>query len=210
MQPKQGFLAFAASTILSAAAAYAGDGIDMNEPRRALGREDDIRVDAQLVRDTVSAGTPVAITYQIQNFTDEPIAIADKISDASYDDDTRTITLSVGAEVPDDGAMPHMVTIAAGDKKTLRASALPALSAVALRGSYASGPRFVQVKVTILRDTAPFSAIVERQTLSDALFDRWLEATDTIFLNTLPVHWVPSTLPTADVERRGSRGRSGF
>jgi len=73
----------------------------------------------------------------------------------------------------------------------------------------------VQVKVTILRDLAPFAELIQNQSrtrgpqrLSDELFDRWLEGSDTIFLNALPVGWTPrgSGGATADASRRGLRG----
>lgn len=186
-------LALAATALLHAPAASAAT-IDMDDPRRVVGREGDVRVDAQLLHDTVSPGSAVGITYQIQNFSSSPVAIADKVAAASFDSDTRTITLSVGAEVPPDGKMPHLVTIAPGEKKIFRAGATPALTAAALRTSFAAAPAYVQVKVTILRDLAPFESLIaqqgrEPQMLSDELFDQWFESNDTIFLNTVPVHF---------------------
>src|SRR6185436_2441155 len=65
MTTKTALLALTASTLLTAAAANAA-GIDMNDPRRALGRENDVRIDAQLLQETVSPGTAIAVTYQIQ------------------------------------------------------------------------------------------------------------------------------------------------
>ena len=212
MEPKKVFLAVAASTFLLASAAAAA-GIDMNDPRRAVGREDDVRIDAQLIRDTVSPGSPIAVTYQIQNFTDTPIAIADKLTDASYDEEERTITVSIGAEVPVDGTMPHMVTIAPGERKVLRAAAVPVLTASTLRATRNNAPRFVQVKVTILRELAPFAKLIETQShaqLSDELFNRWMESSDTILLNALPVAWVSRDSGVDASERGNGRARGGF
>src|SRR6266508_2349337 len=96
---------FLAIAVFHVAAVYAAH-IDMNDPRRALGREDDIRVDAQLVQDTVSSGSPVGVTYRIENLTPEPVAVADKVCDVSYDVESRTITVAVGSEVPKAGMMP--------------------------------------------------------------------------------------------------------
>jgi hypothetical protein len=214
MNSKKAFLALAASTFLLATAAAAAE-IDMNDPRRAVGREDDVRIDAQLTRDIVSPGTPIAVTYQIQNFTSTSVAVADKLSDASYDEDERTITLAIGAEVPVDGTMPHMVLIAPGEKKVLHASAIPVLTASALRAVRNSAPRFVQVKVTILREIAPFAQLIQTQSrvrLSDALFNQWMENSETIFLNSLPVGWTARdpNASTVDASQRTNRGRSGF
>ena len=211
MNSKKASLALAASILLPMAAGAAD--IDMDDPRRAVGREDDVRIHAQLLRDTVSPGTPIGVTYQIENLTSSTVAIADKVADASYDEDSRTITVGIGSEVPVDGAMPHMVTIAPGEKKTMRAAAIPMFSAATMRGPYTIAPRFVQVKVTILRNLAPFADLIRNQPetrtgqqLSDELFDRWLEGSDTIFLNVLPVGWSPRD-PSANVDA-SQRGRA--
>lgn len=204
------FLLFFAIVLLHAAAAH-GASINMDDPRRALGREDDVRVDAQLVQDSISPGAPIGITYQIQNFTTSPVAVADKVSDASYDSDSRTITVSLGSEIPS-GHLPHMVLIAPGEKKVLRGAAMVALNAAAIRTSMAAVPRYVQVKVTILRDLTPFLAMIQKQaqapavaqTLPDELFERWLESNDTIYLNALPVQWSPrARMSGADAEQSG-------
>lgn len=204
------FAAFALATIFAATLHAAS--IDMNDPRRALGREDDVRIDAQLLNDTVSPGSPIGVTWQIQNFTDTPVAVATKVCDASYDPDSRTITLAIGSEVPADGNMPQMILIAPGEKKVFRAAATPVISPVAARGQRGSSPRFVQVKVSILRKLEPFLSLIKQQSptskpepLSDELFDKWFESTDTIFLNTLPVHWSGRSQRPVDVERRGIR-----
>jgi hypothetical protein len=180
-----------------AAASLAADSIDMDDPRRSLGREGDVRIDAQLVRDTVTPGVPIGITYQIHNLSDASVAVASKVTDASYDEDSRTITLAVGSEVPPDGNMPQMVVIAPGEKKVLQAGATPVLRASSVRTAFASIPRYVQVKVAILRDLRPFAKLIEKQDgrtkqrLSDELFDQWFESNDTIFLNTVPVRYAP-------------------
>ena len=202
---------FASITLLTTAAATAAS-IDMDDPRRSLGREDNVRVDAQLVSDTVNGGAPIGVTYQIQNLSADPIAIADKVTSASYDADSRTITVAIGAEVPTDGNMPHLLIIAAGEKKVLRAAATPTINVAAVRTAFEQTPRFVQVKVTILRDLEPFQALIQtqrpafRQPLSDELFEKWFEHADTIFLNSVPVSWsTRSRMGAADVERRSMR-----
>ncbi|HJQ37133.1 MAG TPA: hypothetical protein VKB93_08340 [Thermoanaerobaculia bacterium] len=214
MEPKSAFLALAASTFLLATAAAAAD-IDMNDPRRAVGREDDVRIDAQLTRDNVSPGIPISVTYQIQNFTSTSVAVADKLSDASYDEDERTITLAIGAEVPVDGNMPHMVLIAPGEKKVLRASAVPVLTASALRAVRNHAPRYVQVKVTILREITPFAQLIQTQSkaqLSDELFNQWMEGSESIFLNSVPISWSgrEANPGSVDASQRAGRGRGGF
>jgi hypothetical protein len=206
-------LLFATITLIHTAAAYA-DAINMDDPRRALGREDDVRVDAQLGQDTIVPGVPVAVVYQIQNLSDMPVAIADKVASASYDNDTRTITLSVGSEVPEQ-TMPHVVIIAPGEKRVFHAAATPSLTAAATRARFGGVPRYVQVKVSILRDLAPFRALIDKQAqgpqpLSDALFDQWFESNDTILLNTVPVQFKPNGGSGVDAENRDASSRGTF
>ena len=74
--------------------------VDFKDPKRALGREDDVRIDAQLAADTLSATSPISVTYQIENLSKSTVAIADKVAESDYDADSQTIILSVGAEVP--------------------------------------------------------------------------------------------------------------
>lgn len=204
---------FVAATIAAVLVGVAADAatIDMNDPLRAKGREGDVRVDAQLLTNAVSPGAPVGVTWQIQNFTDAPVAVATKVVDASYDADSQTITLTIGSEVPDDGNMPHMVLVAPGEKKVFRAAATPAIAPAAVRGANAQ-PRYVQIKVSILRKLEPFLSLIHSQApaarpqqLSDELFEEWFESTDTIYLNSLPVQWSPRANKVIDVEQRGAR-----
>ena len=191
--------------------AFAGD-IDMDDPRRTVGREGNVRVDAQLIQDTVSPGSPIGVTYQIENSGTTPVAVADKVSDATYDTDSRTITVSIGSEVPSDGKMPRVVMVAPGEKKVFRIGVTPSLGAAAARSSLAP-PRYVQIKVSILRNLAPFAHLIARQTgaaqaLPDDLFDRWFESNDTIFLNAVPVRFSSRRNPGgfAGADQRGTGG----
>src|SRR5260221_9562954 len=75
--------------------------LDMNDPRRAVVREDDVRIDAQVLQQELSSSSPLSVTWQIQNFTDATIAVADRTTHIDYYPDTGTIIFSIGAEVPD-------------------------------------------------------------------------------------------------------------
>ncbi len=211
MKSSKLLLALLGAIVLIHAAAAAAATIDMDDPRRLVGREDDVRIDALLIQDTVSPGSPVGVTYQIQNLTEEPVAIADKVAAASYDEDTRTITLSVGAEVPPAGKMPVLVVIPPGQKKVFRAGATPAFNAAAMRASMGTEPRYVQVKVSILRDIAVFQELISQQgraaELSDQQFDQWFESNDSIFLNSVPVRYSPRrSNNVAGADRRDAGG----
>ena len=202
---------FAAATFAAmvvSAAADAGTSIDMNDPLRAKARENNVRIDAQLVTGTIAPGAPIGVNWQIQNESDVTVAVATRVVDATYDADSQTITLAIGSEVPKDGNMPQMVLVAPGETKVFRASATPAIAPAAFRGTGRGAPRLVQVKVSILRELEPFLALIKTantQRLSDELFDRWFESTDTILLNTLPVQWSPRAHQVVDVQQRSAR-----
>jgi hypothetical protein len=196
------FLVILAAVVLLHAAAARAAGVDMNDPRRALGREDDVRIDAQLLRDSVSIGSPIGVTYQIHNLTAGPIAIADRITDISYDAESLTITLSVGSEVPPDGVMPKMTVIMPGEKKTFSGGGMLHVRTPA-RAPSTAAPRYVQIKVNIQRNPAPFVAVASGSRMSDPLFSQWLESNDAIFLNSLPVRYNPrGTMPGIDASQR--------
>jgi hypothetical protein len=170
--------------------------VDFKDPRRAVGREADVRVDAELAQDTLSPNSPVNVMYQIENFSHKTIAVADKVSDVSFDIDTQTITLSIGAEIPPGVNMPHLVTINPGEKRVLSGGAMLHVNTPTIRTPWTAVPRYVQIKVTILRDVTPFLKLIEQQNktvvpipLPNDVFDRWVENSGSVLLNTIPVYW---------------------
>lgn len=196
MNARRSLVAIAATLAVIQASAAAAAAIDMDDPRRALGSEGAIRVDAQILQETVSPGSSIGVTYQIVNGSASAVAVADRVASASFDPETGTITLAIGAEVPDDGRMPLLTVIKPGETKVFSAGATPPINGAVVRAGL-TPPRQVQVKVSILRDLAPFEGLITRAAsaaapaLSDELFDRWFESTDTIFLNTVPVRFAP-------------------
>jgi hypothetical protein len=204
----------AVATLFIAVSARAAH-VDMTDPRRALGREDDVRIDAQLIQETVSSGSPVGITYQIENLTRQPIAVADKLCDVSYDNDSRTITLTVGSEVPKGGEMPHLTVIGPGEKKTLTTGAVLHVAAPTIHSPFVSVPQLIEIQVNILRDLTPFHVLIEEQSkspaailLTDQQFDQWLQSNDTILLNAIPVRYnaAPRSNPTDAAESHHAAG----
>ncbi|PYQ60290.1 MAG: hypothetical protein DMF58_08740 [Acidobacteria bacterium] len=195
MKSSKPFVAAVAVSVMSAGIAAAAH-VDFNDPRRALGREGDIRVDAELGQDTLQPNSPLTVTYQIENLTNLTIAVADKVTDTDFDPDSQTITLSIGAEIPSGSHMPHLVTIKAGEKHTFTAGALVHVVVPNTLTPWTTLPRFVQVKVTVLRDVTPFANLIEQQNrtalpvaLPKDMFDRWIDASTSVFLNTIPVYW---------------------
>ena len=202
----------AIATLLAATASAAGPSVDADSPLTSLGREADIRVQAQLLNDSVASGTAIGVTFEIENLSDTAIAIAEKSCSASFDAETNTVMLSIGAEVPEDGMMPKMTAVPAGAKKTFTTGAVVRVITASLRSAMAAVPRFVQVKVNVLRDAAPFATLMHRQTqvppstrlrLDDQQFETWLESNETILLNPVPVRFTGRTRGVDAAERGG-------
>ncbi len=189
--------------------------VDMNDPRRALGREDNIRVDAELLQDSLSSNSALSVTYQVQNLTAQTIGIADKVSDVSYDPDSATVTFSIGAEVPAGKTMPHVVTIGPGETRVLSAGGLLHIAVPKPSTPWSVVPRYVQIKVNVLRDVKPFEAQLAQQAksavapaLPNDLFDQWVNASDAVFLNAIPVRWnARGDASSTDASERGPAGR---
>lgn len=195
MQSSKTFIAAVAATAVVAVSAAAAR-VDFKDPKRALGREGDVRVDAELTQDTISQTSPINVTYQIENLSQAAVAVADKVFDAQFDAEARTIRLSIGAEVPPGPNMPHLVVIRPGEKRTLSGGALVHVATPTLRTPWTAVPRYVQIQVTLLRDLTPFASLIEQQNkgggavpLPNDIFDRWVESSESVLLNTIPVYW---------------------
>ena len=202
----------AVALTLVAGAAFAAH-VDLKDPRTALGREDNIRVDAHLAQDCISSNAPLIVTYQVENLTQSPIALADKVTATSYDDDSRTITLTLGAEIPTGSAMPHLSVIAPGAKRVFSAGAMVRIVLPSMRTPWTAVPQFVQIKVNVLRDVQPFAVLIEQQrrsatapALPSGMFDRWVESTGAVYLNAIPVRWTGSR-PQITAENNQAGGR---
>jgi hypothetical protein len=213
MKSSRRLVAVAVAVVVLTATEASAAGVDFKDPRRALGREDDIRVDAQLAQDTVSSSSPISVTYQIENLTNAPIAIADRVCSSSFDPETRTITISIGAEIPQGTAMPHLVIIAAGKKLSLRTGAMVQVAVVSTRTPWSPVPSLVQITVNVLRDLQPFATLIEQQShaaivpLPDNLFDQWVSSISSVALNSLPVRWTNSPRAgTAETSRAAAGG----
>src|SRR5688500_14867366 len=71
-----------------------GSGVDLDEPRRVLGSEADVRVDAQIFAERVGVGTGIRMTWEIENRRRDPIAVADLIPHVTYDETERTLVVN--------------------------------------------------------------------------------------------------------------------
>jgi hypothetical protein len=187
---------FVVALMLTGTAAMAGGArIDMKDPRRALAREDDIKIDAQLLQDTLQQNGPITVTYQVENLSNSAIAIADRVSEVDFNPDDVTITLTIGAEALTAKTLPHLVVIPPGEKKTMKAGGT-VHGVLNGHGPFAVVPHTVLIRVNVLRDVAAFRQAIAAQQQPNAvvavtndMFDRWIDENDSIELNELPVRW---------------------
>lgn len=198
---------FVALLLLTACASTA---VDMSEPRRVVGTESSVRVDAE-IDDELRAGAPLGITYEITNQRSTAIAVADILPETTWDPETRTVTVSIGSEVPGLTILPRLVRIGPGEKKSFSTSArvsrlMPAQSADPRRIPMT----LLRLKVNFLGDTGPFAELIDipEKGIADAkradeLFAAWLERNEAVYTNAVPVHLSARRMPTeGEAERR--------
>ncbi|HEY3057299.1 MAG TPA: hypothetical protein VGK31_15340 [Thermoanaerobaculia bacterium] len=203
-----------AATLLlfSCATATKNTPVNQNEPRRVVGTDNDVRIDAEIFGDRLQSAISIPFKYDITNSRSGPIAIADIIPETNYDPDTQTVTVNIGSEVPGEQLLPRLIRIAPGEKKSFSTVArvnilMPSETPVSRI------PRQMRIKVNFLDDTAQFEkliAIPERGVydpkLADELFPKWLERNETVYTNALPMRWtVQPEEPAATPARRGRR-----
>jgi hypothetical protein len=186
--------------------------VDMNEPRRVVGTENAVRVDAQVYGDTLTTSSTVPVKYEITNQRETAIAFADLTPDVTYDPETQIVTVGLGSEVPGNEMVPRLIRIAPGQKKSFSTVARVQLrpNAAASMAPTARFPRALRLKVSFLGDTEPFRELIdipERAVhdpgLADSLFTAWLERNETVYTNAVPMRWSF----TAEPDPSAARGR---
>jgi hypothetical protein len=193
--------------------------VDMSEPRRIVGTENAVRVDAQVSADQVAPGAQIPITYEITNQRERAIAIAEHVRETSYDSDSHTFTVSIGSEVPGNNLLPRLVRIEPGEKKTFSTLARVVYVMPRRQGDpqFSVPPASFRLKVNFLGDTEPFRQLIGIKEvgiadpkLADELFPLWLERNEVVYTNTIPMRWGARSPLTGDApERRAPVRRRG-
>lgn len=191
-----------ASIVMTAACAFSLIGcataqhVDLREPSRLLGRESDVRIDAQMIgSERVSSSSVMTLNYQVQNFRQQPIAFAELVPMTTFDEETGAVTVTLGTEVPGNQLIPRLTMIPSGGKKTFTAG-IRMNFIVPNRGQFTAYPSSLRIKLSFLRDVEPFRKLldiperaVNDPALAADLFPVWVENQETVITNTIPLQW---------------------
>jgi hypothetical protein len=200
--------------LLIAAACSSSQGVDLEEPRRLVGTENGVRVDAQIFGDRLSQSIRIPIKYDVTNERPQTIAIADLIPEVNYDPETATVTVNIGSEVPGAEFLPRLIAIPPGGKRSFDTVARVNILMGNVGTPLTRYPSALRMKINFLSETAPFSSLIgisERAVhdpkLADQLFPLWLERNETVYTNSLPMRWSREPEPAIAGPRRR---RGGF
>jgi hypothetical protein len=169
--------------------------INMKEPRRMVGTENDVRVDAEIYGEEMIQGASLSIKYDITNQRATPILIADLIAQTTYDPDTRLVTIDIGSEIPGEELLPRLIAIPSGERRSFTTGAHINIR-MPVNSPWTPKPRGLQLRVNFLGDPAPFVKLVDiperairDKKLADELFPKWVERNETVTTNALPMRW---------------------
>lgn len=184
-------------------------GVDLEEPRRVLGREADVRVDGQIFGERIGPGAGLRLTWEIENMRGDAIAVADLIPVVTYEVEERTLVVHIGSEVPGNDMVPRLIVIPPGERKTFHGSAKANLN-LPPPGPLAAYPRYLKLRVSFLSNIAPFEQLVGipevsvfDPDLADRLFPLWVEANENVATNAIPIQWTGApTSPDVTGRRR--------
>lgn len=170
--------------------------VDMTEPRRVLGTEGDVRLDAQIYQDHLAESIAIPISYDVTNHRSSTILVADLIPTCSYDTETQTVTVTLGSEVPGEQFLPRLIPIKPEEKRSF--SQVAHASIVTRPGTpWQPRPRQVVIKLHFLTDVKPFQELINIKEkavydpkLAADLFPKWVDGNETVVTNSLPMRWV--------------------
>jgi hypothetical protein len=205
-------LAAACSTTSAPVPAATPGSINMKEPRRMVGTENNVRVDAELYGEELVQGSSIAIKYEITNQRSSPILIADLIAQTNYDPDTRVVTVDIGSEIPGEEFLPRLISIPSGERRSFNTGAHINIR-TPVNSPWVPRPSALQLRVNFLGDAAPFIKLVDipekavhDPKLAAELFPKWVERNETVTTNSLPMRW-QSARPIGADETPASQGR---
>jgi hypothetical protein len=192
--------------------------VNMDEPRRVVGTENQVRLDAEVYADTLAPAQTLTFKYEITNNRPTAIAVADLIPETSYDPETQVVTLSIGSEVPGAQLLPRLLLINSGEKKSFATTAHVNIGVSPMRTPWTRFPNALQLKLNFLGETKPFEMLIgipERAVanakLADELFPKWTERNEVLYANPLPMRWagVADNDAAADSTTPRTRRRGG-
>lgn len=176
-------------------------GVDFDESARLMGRESDVRIDAQISTIEVGIGSNLSLTYEIENLRENSIAIADIVPEVTYDNETGVVTILLGSEVPGNEFLPRLELIRSGERKTFQRGANLNVGSTAR-----THPRSIRVRLSYLKNVEPFESLVgisEKAVydpdLANELFLPWVENVQFVITNEVPLNWTrrPTNSPVS-------------
>jgi hypothetical protein len=211
----------AAVLLLLAAAGCASSSppkpqVHMNEPRRIVGTENDVRVDAEIAGENLTAGAPIPISYVVTNQRSTPILIADLIPQTNYDPETGMVTIEIGTEIPGQEFLPRLISIASGEKRSFMTKATLNVMVLRNRAPNTIVPQALRIRINFLGESKPFEKLIgipekavhDPQLASD-IFTKWVEGNETVVTNAIPMRWGQgySDEPAMNTPQTGRRRR---
>jgi hypothetical protein len=190
----------------------------MKEPRRMVGTENNVRVDAEIYGEDMVQGSSLSIKYDVTNQRSSPILIADLLPETTYDPDTRMVTINIGSEIPGEEFLPRLISIPSGGRRSFHAGAHINIH-MPLTAPSSPRPRGLQLRVNFLGDSAPFVKLIDipekavrDRELAAELFPKWVDRNETVTTNALPMRWQgprPSGIEDAPAAPPSRRRRPG-
>jgi hypothetical protein len=189
--------------------------VDMKEPRRVVGTENDVRVDAEFYGDRLSPNITLPLKYDVTNHRQTTILIADLIPETTYDPETHMVTISIGSEIPGEQFLPRLIPIRPGERRSFSTAAHVVIIANPA-SPWVPRPNALRLKVNFLGDPNPFEKLisipekaVHDPALAAQLFPKWVEGNETVFTNTLPMRWATAVEEPTPAVSPGRRRRGG-
>ena len=188
----------------------------MSEPRRVVGTESDVRVDAEVYGDRLGPSVTVPLKYDITNHRQTTILVADLVPESTYDPDSHMVTISIGSEIPGEQYLPRLIPIRPGERKSFSTAAHVVIVANTA-SPWIPRPNALRLKINFLGDPRPFEKLisipekaVHDPVLAAQLFPKWVEGNETVFTNSLPMRWATTPADeTTEPTTPGRRRRGG-